>query len=32
MLFASAAEQVEVAAGAEGCKVYRAMINSRVFA
>ena len=32
VLFAAAGEQVQVVAAAQGCKIYRAMINSRVFA
>ena len=31
VVYAAAGEEVEVRAGDEGCKVYRAMINSRVF-
>ena len=32
VVFASAGEAVKVAAGEGGCVMYRAMINSRVFA
>jgi hypothetical protein len=32
VVFTAAREEVEVKAGEDGCKLFRAMINSRVFA